>query len=92
MSHSSASHSWQLSGGITENPVLRNNNALRLWPVFLPHLLVVVLPGHEVIHQSDPVAQLLAQGVQELVCVSAAWRPGEGEQFFAVGQHVVAAV
>ncbi len=58
----------------------------------LPHLLIVVLPRYEVIHQSDPVAQLLAQSVQELVCVPAARRAGEGEQFLAAGQRVGGAI
>lgn len=58
----------------------------------LPHLLIVVLPRHKVVHQGDPVSQLLAQGVQELVGVSAPRWPGEGEQLLAarqgVGTHV----
>lgn len=57
-----------------------------------PHLLIVVLPRHKVIHQSDPVAQLLAQGVQELVRVPAARWAGEGKQLLAAVQRVGAAV
>lgn len=56
--------------------------------VGLPHLLIVVLPGYEVVHQCDPVAQLLAQSVQELVRVPAARRAREGEQLLAAGQRV----
>lgn len=63
----------------------------RLWSCD-PHLLVVVLPGCKVVHQGDPVAQLLAQGVQELVGVPAAGRPREGEQLLAAAQCVGAAV
>lgn len=58
----------------------------------LPYLLIVVLPGYEVVHQSDPVAQLLAQSIQELVRVPAARRAGEGEQLLAAGQRIGAAV
>lgn len=47
---------------------------------------------HKVVHQRDPVAQLLAQGVQELVRVSAARWAGEGKQLFAAGQRVGTAV
>lgn len=57
-----------------------------------PHLLVVVLPGDEVVHQSDAMAQLLAQSVQELVRVPAARRAGEGEQLLAAGERVGTAV
>lgn len=57
-----------------------------------PHLLIVVLPGYEVIHQSDPVAQLLAQSIEELVSVPAARWTGEGEQLLAAGQRVGATV
>lgn len=57
-----------------------------------PHLLIVVLPGYEVIHQSDPVAELLAQSVQEFVGVPAAGRAGEGEQLLATVQCVRPAV
>jgi len=63
----------------------------RIWEAALPHLLVVVLPGHEAVHQGDAVAQLLAQRVQELVRVPAAWRAGEGEQLLAAGQRAAAA-
>lgn len=58
----------------------------------LPHLLIVVLPRYEVVHQSDPVAQLLTQSVQELVCVPAARRAGEGEQLLAAVQCVGTAI
>lgn len=57
-----------------------------------PHLLVVILAGCKVIHQGDPVAQLLAQGVQELVGVSAAGRSREGEQLLTAAQRVGTAV
>lgn len=57
-----------------------------------PHLLVVVLPRYEVVHQSDPVAQLLAQSIQELVGVPAARRAREGEEFLTAGQRVGAGV
>ena len=51
-----------------------------LHPQWHPHLFIVVLPRCEIIAQGDPVAQLLAQGVQELVGVAAARRAGESEQ------------
>lgn len=38
------------------------------------------------------MAQLLAQSIQELVSVSTAGRPGEGEQLLAAGQRVGAAI
>lgn len=57
-----------------------------------PHLLIVVLRGYEVIPDSDPVAQLLAQSVQELVSVSAARRARKGEQLPAAIQSVGAAI
>lgn len=53
-----------------------------------PHLLIVVLPRDEIIPQGDPVAQLLAQGVQELVGVAAARRAGESEQLLTPAQGV----
>lgn len=56
-----------------------------------PHLLVVILPRCKVVHQGDPVAQLLTQSVQELVCVPAAGRSREGEQLLTTAQRVGAA-
>lgn len=38
------------------------------------------------------MAQLLAQSVQELVCVPAARRAGEGEKLLAAGQRVGPAI
>lgn len=61
---------------------------LYLHPQWHPHLLIVVLPRYEIIPQGDPVAQLLAQGVQELVGVAAARRAGESEQLLTVAQGV----
>lgn len=57
-----------------------------------PHLLVVVLPVREIVPQGDPVAQLLAQSVQELVRVPAAGRAGESEQLLAAAEGVGTAV
>lgn len=56
------------------------------------YLLIVVLPSCEVVHQSDPVAQLLAQGIQELVGVATARRAREGEELPPAGQSVGTAV
>lgn len=52
------------------------------------HLLIVVLPRLEIIAQGDPVAQLLAQRVQEFVSVPAAKRARESEQLLASAQGV----
>lgn len=50
------------------------------------HLLIVVLGREEVVHNGDPVAQLLAQGIQEAVRVPAAWRAGKGEELLPPGE------
>lgn len=55
--------------------------------MFHTNLLIVVLSSFKIIHDIDTVAQLLAQSIQELVGVSAARWPGEGEKFPAVGQR-----
>lgn len=51
------------------------------------NLLIICFQGHEVIHIRARVAQLLIQGIQELVRVLAARRPREGEQLFPTGRR-----
>lgn len=50
------------------------------------HLLIVILRRQEVIHNGDAGAQLLAQHIQEAICVSAAHGAREGEELPATGR------
>lgn len=49
------------------------------------HLFIVILASQKIIHNSDSVAELFTQGIQEFVCVLAAWRSGESEEFSSTG-------
>lgn len=51
------------------------------------HLLIVVLARHVVVRQRDPLAQLLAEGIEEFIGIPAAGRAGKGEQLLAAAQR-----